>query len=40
MKLIIGAMHEELQDSIAFYKLNKVENEKFTIYKNEEIMFV
>ncbi|AVN58993.1 5'-methylthioadenosine/S-adenosylhomocysteine nucleosidase [Mesoplasma florum] len=39
MKLIIGAMHEELQDSIAFYKLNKVENEKFTIYKNEEIMF-
>ncbi|ATZ21616.1 5'-methylthioadenosine/S-adenosylhomocysteine nucleosidase [Mesoplasma tabanidae] len=39
MKLIIGAMHEELQDSIDFYNLNKIEDEKFIIYKNEEIMF-
>lgn len=39
MKLIIGAMHEELQDSITYYGLKKAENEKFLIYKNEEIMF-
>ncbi|ATQ35531.1 5'-methylthioadenosine/S-adenosylhomocysteine nucleosidase [Mesoplasma entomophilum] len=39
MKLIIGAMHEELQDSIAFYNLKKIDEEKFVIYKNEEIMF-
>ncbi|ATZ18058.1 5'-methylthioadenosine/S-adenosylhomocysteine nucleosidase [Mesoplasma melaleucae] len=39
MKLIIGAMHEELQDSIAYFNLTKVENEKFLIYKNDEIMF-
>lgn len=39
MKLIIGAMHEELQDSIAYYGLTKVEDEKFLIYKNSYFMF-
>ncbi|ASZ09138.1 5'-methylthioadenosine/S-adenosylhomocysteine nucleosidase [Mesoplasma chauliocola] len=39
MKLIIGAMHEELQYSIDYFDLHKIEDEKFNIYKNDDLMF-
>ncbi|PPE04515.1 5'-methylthioadenosine/S-adenosylhomocysteine nucleosidase [Entomoplasma ellychniae] len=39
MKLIIGAMFEELQTSIDYFKAKKIKNSICNIYKNEKILF-